>query len=176
MGGIISMNYAPRHPERVQKAILNDIGPEIDPTGLQRILSYVGGAPEMFADMKAVIRYYKENYSPMVEHLPDDQLAEFARYNVRKSDSGVYVWKMDPAVRAFGGPQPAMDQWEALRSMTCPVLLLRGAKSDVLSPEIAARMVEALPGTKLVEVPGVGHAPVLSEPVAVKALEEFLGS
>jgi pimeloyl-ACP methyl ester carboxylesterase len=58
--------------------------------------------------------------------------------------------------------------------MTCPVLILRGAKSDVLSAEIARKMVEALPGARLVEVPGVGHAPVLTEPVAVKALEEFL--
>lgn len=174
MGGIITMHYAPRHPDRVEKAVLNDIGPEIDPAGLQRILSYVGGAPEMFADMKAVIRYYKEHYAPMVEHLPDDQIAEFARYNVRKSDSGVYVWKMDPAVRASGAPQPSMDPWEALKSMKCPVMILRGANSDVLSRPIADRMVEALPGAKLVEVPGVGHAPVLTEPVAAKALEEFL--
>ena len=59
--------------------------------------------------------------------------------------------------------------------MTCPVLVLRGAKSDVLSREIADRMVGALPDARLVEVPGVGHAPVLTEPVAAKALEDFLG-
>ena len=108
MGGVITMHYAPKHPDRVAKAVLNDIGPEIDPAGLQRILSYVGGAPEMFADMKAVVRYYKEHYAPMVEHLPDDQIADFARYNVRKSDSGVYVWKMDPATgaRAMWFDQP----------------------------------------------------------------------
>jgi len=174
MGGIITMHYTPRHPEHVQKAVLNDIGPEIDPEGLQRIISYVGGAPEMFADMKSVIRYYKDHYAPMVEHLPDDQIAEFARFNVRKSDSGVYVWKMDPAVRAGGAPQPAMDPWEALKTMNVPLLILRGAKSDVLSAPIAARMVEAVPSAKLVEIPGVGHAPILSEPESVKALEAFL--
>ena len=175
MGGLITMQYAPRYPDHVEKAVLNDIGPEIDPEGLQRILSYVGGAPEMFADMKAVIRYYKEHYAPMVEHLPDDQVAEFARYNVRKSDSGVYVWKMDPAIRVTAAPPPATDNWEALKNIKCPVMVLRGAQSDVLSAPIAAKMIEALPGTRLVEVPGVGHAPILSEPVAVKALEEFLG-
>ena len=175
MGGLITMQYAPKFPDHVEKAVLNDVGPEIDPEGLKRILSYVGGAPEMFADIKAVIRYYKEHYAPMVEHLPDDQVAEFARYNVRKSDSGVYVWKMDPAIRVTAAPPPATDNWEALKSIKCPVMVLRGAKSDVLSAPIAARMVEALPGTRLVEVPGVGHAPILSEPVAVAALEEFLG-
>lgn len=175
MGGLISMYYAPRYPERVERVVLNDVGPEVDPEGLKRILSYVGGAPEMFADMKAVVRYYKDHYAPMVEHLPEDQIADFARYNVRKSDSGVYVWKMDPAVRAAAAPAASMDPWEALKGVKCPVLILRGAKSDVLSAPIAERMLEALPSGKLVEVPGVGHAPVLTEPEAVKALDGFLG-
>jgi pimeloyl-ACP methyl ester carboxylesterase len=174
MGGIITMNYAPRNPERVHRAVLNDVGPEIDPAGLQRIIQYVGNAPEMFADMKAVVKYYKEHYAPMVEHLNDDQLAEFARHNVRKSDSGMYVWKMDGAIRTTPAKPPSMDQWEVLKAMPCPVLVLRGAQSDVLSADIARRMLEALPDGRLVEVPGVGHAPVLSEPEAVRALEEFL--
>ena len=175
MGGLITMQFAPKFPERVERAVLNDVGPEIDPAGLARILQYVGGAPEMFADMKAVIRYYKDHYAPMVEHLPDDQIADFARYNVRKSDSGVYVWKMDPAVRSTAAPQPEVEPWQALKGISCPVLVLRGAKSDVLSADIARRMVEELPDGRLVEVPGVGHAPVLTEPEAAKALESFLG-
>ncbi|MGE0601305.1 MAG: alpha/beta fold hydrolase [Dehalococcoidia bacterium] len=174
MGGLITMEYAPKHPEHVAKAVLNDVGPEVDPKGLERILSYVGGAPEMFADMKAVIRYYKEHYAPMVEHMPDDQISEFARHNVRRSDTGVHVWKMDPAVRTTVAAPPAVTPWDALKGMKCPTLILRGANSDVLSADIAKRMLEALPGAQLVEVPGVGHAPVLSEPVAVKALDEFL--
>lgn len=174
MGGIITMNYAPRFPERVEKAVLNDIGPEIDPVGLARILEYVGHAPEMFADMKAVVKYYRENYGPMVEHLPEDQVADFARWNVRKSDSGVYVWKMDAAVRKGGAPAASIDQWEALRGMACPVLLLRGAQSDVLSAGIAARMREAIADCTFAEIAGVGHAPVLSEPDSIAALEAFL--
>jgi pimeloyl-ACP methyl ester carboxylesterase len=125
--------------------------------------------------MKSVIRYYKEHYAPMVEHLPDDQIADFARWNVRKSDSGVYVWKMDPAVRAAAAPPPATEPWDSWRALTCPILLLRGANSDVLSPSVAARMIEAQPSTKLVEIPNVGHAPILSEPESLRALEEFLG-
>ena len=113
---------------------------------------------------------------PMVEHLNDDQVTEFARHNVRKSDSGMYVWKMDGAIRTTPAAPPSMDQWEALKAMTCPVLVLRGAKSDVLSADIARRMMEALPDGKLVEVPGVGHAPVLTEPEAKAALDEFLGA
>jgi len=175
MGGAIAMQYAPKHPERVAKVVLNDIGPEIDPEGRQRIVSYVGSAPEMFADMKAVVRYYKDHYAPMVEHMPEDQLAELARYNVRKSDTGVFVWKMDSAIRTAEAIPTATGPWEAFKAISSPVLILRGAKSDVLSSSIANRMVEVLPGAKLVEVPGVGHAPVLTEPEAARALEEFLG-
>lgn len=176
MGGIISLHYAAQFPERVDRVVLNDIGPEIDPAGLERIVAYVGHAPEMFADMKAVVRYYRENYGPMIEHLPEDQVADFARANVRKNDNGVYVWKMDPAVRKFAGPQPAMDQWEAARAISAPVLILRGANSDVLSPAIAAKMVEAIPDARLVEIPGVGHAPILSEPESIRALDAFLSA
>ncbi len=176
MGGIISMNYASKFSERVEKVVLNDIGPEVDPAGLQRIFAYVGQAPEMFADMKAVLKYYRENYGPMVEHLPEDQIAEFARANVRKNDNGVYVWKMDPAVRKFGGAQPELDQWEAARGITAPVLILRGALSDVLNAATTAKMVEVIPNAQLAEIPGVGHAPILSEPESVKALDAFLAS
>jgi pimeloyl-ACP methyl ester carboxylesterase len=174
MGGMISMQYAPRHPERVTAVVLNDIGPEVDPVGLARIVQYVGHAPEMFADLKAVTRYYRENYAPMVEHLPDDQIADFARWNVRRSDSGIYVWKMDPAVRSAAAAPPAIEPWDAVRGIACPLLVLRGEKSDVLSPDIAKRMVEEAKEASLVEVPGVGHAPVLTEPIAMKALDSFL--
>lgn len=174
MGGIISMQYAPKYPEQVTRVVMNDIGPEINPEGLQRILAYVGGAPQMFADMKAVVRYYKEHYAPMVEHMPDDIIADFARYNVRKSDSGVYVWKMDPAIRASAAPPPSTEPWDAFKAIRCPVLLLRGGTSDILSESIAQRMIDALPGTQYAEVPGVGHAPLLIEPASVKALDAFL--
>ena len=172
MGGHITMQYAPRFPDRVRKVVINDIGPEIDPAGLARILEYVSHAPEMFADMKAVVKYYKENYAPMVEHLPESQIEAFARWNVRKSDTGMYVWKMDPAVRQGGSTvQPKLDPWDAIKSIECPALVLRGANSDVLSPMIAARMEADMQDARLVTVPGVGHAPVLTEPAAVAAMD-----
>ncbi|HEY4669865.1 MAG TPA: alpha/beta hydrolase [Tepidiformaceae bacterium] len=175
MGGLISMNYGARYPECVSRMVLNDVGPEIDPAGLQRIVAYVGHAPEAFADMKAVVKYYRENYGPMVRGLPDDQVAEFARWNVRKSDTGLYVWKMDPAVRAMTARAPDEDPWSVAGRIKVPVLVLRGAESDVLSPSVAARMAEVIPDCHVVEVPGVGHAPLLIEPVAAEALADFLG-
>ena len=174
MGGVITMYYAARFPERVSRAVLNDVGPEVDPVGLQRILAYVGHAPEMFADLKSVMKYYRENYAPMVEHLPEEQIEEFARWNVRRNDNGVYVWKMDPAVRAGSTVKARLEAWEAVRGMRCPVLILRGANSDVLAEATARKMLEIIPASRMVTVPGVGHAPVLTEPEAVQALDSFL--
>lgn len=174
MGGLISMNYAARHPGNVTRVVLNDVGPEIDPVGLQRIVAYVGHAPEAFADMKAVVKYYRENYGPMLGAASDDQVAEFAKWNVRKSDTGLHVWKMDPAVRTMTPRPPEEDPWTVAKRIDAPVLVVRGAESDVLSADIAARMTEVIPDCRVVEVPGVGHAPLLIEPAAVEALEEFL--
>jgi len=174
MGGTIAMYYAARFAERVDRVVLNDVGPEIAAAGVARIVTYVTGAPEMFADMKAVTKYHRQHYGASLGGLSDEQVTEFARYNVRKSDTGIYVWKMDPAIRKAAGQAAAMDPWDALRGIRCPVMVLRGAESDLLSPECAARMAAELPGLRLVEVPGVGHAPLLIEPAARKALEEFL--
>ncbi len=129
----------------------------------------------MFADLKAVVKYYKENYGPYIEHLPDDQITDFARWNVRLSDSGVWRWKMDPAVRTgIATTQPRLAPWDAVKAIGCPALILRGANSDVLSTDVARATQEAMKDARLVEVPGVGHAPVLTEPVAMAALDEFL--
>jgi esterase len=177
MGGLITMQYAACFPEHVTRVVFNDIGPEIDPVGLVRISEYVGHAPEMFADMKAVTKYYKENYGPYIEHLPEDQIAEFARWNVRLSDSGVWVWKMDPAARSGGTTvQPTLALWDAVKAIQCPALILRGGNSDVFSADVARRTQEAMKDARLVEVPGVGHAPVLTEPAAKGALDDFLAS
>jgi pimeloyl-ACP methyl ester carboxylesterase len=94
---------------------------------------------------------------------------------VRKSDTGVYTWKMDPAVRRPNTTAPPRAPWDAYAAIACPALVVRGALSDVLSGETARRMVETLPGAQLVEVPGVGHAPSLVEPEAIGALRAFLG-
>jgi pimeloyl-ACP methyl ester carboxylesterase len=176
LGGLISIYYAPHHPDRVTKVVLNDIGPEIDPTGLQRILAMAGSAPEAFVDEKAVARYYREENGPVLARRGDDEVLDYARWHVRKSDSGLYVWKMDPAVRHPPSPPapPPMDPWDAFRAIGCPLLIVRGAESDILSADIAGRMCEAQPDAQMVEVRGVGHAPSLTEPEAFEALSRFL--
>jgi pimeloyl-ACP methyl ester carboxylesterase len=174
MGGIISMHYTPAHPERVTRLVLNDIGPEIHPDGLQRILKMATSAPTGFPDLKAVVKYYRDENAPVLGKRSDDEVLEYARWHVYRSDSGVYQWKMDPAVRRSNPTPPAIAPWDAFKAITAPVLIIRGAISDILSTDIMARMVEAKPGTQTIEVKGVGHAPSLMEPEASAALDAFL--
>jgi esterase len=174
MGGMISMNYAATYPERVSRLAMNDIGPEVNPSGIARIAQYIGNSPSYFKDMKAVVKYYREHYAPMVEHLAEDQIAEFARHNVRRDDSGLYTWKMDPAIRQMKPVAPKLAPWDAWNAIQCPVLIIRGANSDILARETAEKMAAAHEGTQIVEVQGVGHAPQLTEAAATGALESFL--
>jgi pimeloyl-ACP methyl ester carboxylesterase len=175
MGGLISMHYTAKHPDRVNKVVLNDIGPEIDPAGLQRIITMAGSAPEAFRDLNAVAKYYRTENAQVLANRNDDEVMEYARWHVRLTDLGTYAWKMDAAVRTAVPPTvPQPDPWESFKSIACPLLVIRGAKSDVLSSSIVAAMKEARPGIESVEVPGVGHAQSRTEPEAKQALEAFL--
>jgi pimeloyl-ACP methyl ester carboxylesterase len=178
MGGFISMYYAAMFPDRVQRVVLNDAGPEIDPRGLQRIMAMSTSAPSAFNDLKAVAKYYMEENAPALAGRNPDEIMEYARWHVRHSDSGLYVWKMDPAVRqppATPVPPPMLP-WDAFNAIQAPVLIVRGEVSDILSEETAAKMVAGASSGMSIVVPGVGHAPTLTEPEALAAIETFLGA
>jgi esterase len=175
MGGIISMMYAGGWPERVERLVINDIGPEIDPAGAARIASYVGEAPERFKDIGEVVKYYKENYRPMAK-LADSVVADQVKWSVKPGTNGALAWKMDPNIRRplrGGTAQQRFDLWVPYARIACPTLIVRGADSDVLDRGTASRMCKVLKRAKVVEVPGVGHAPSLTEAEALAAIGEF---
>jgi pimeloyl-ACP methyl ester carboxylesterase len=177
MGGIISMMYAGGWPERVERLVLNDIGPEIDPAGAARIASYVGEAPERFKDIGEVVKHYKENY-PAMAKLTDNIVADQVKWSVKLAPDGALQWKMDPNVRRplrGGTAQQRFDLWVPYARIACPTLIVRGADSDVLDRGTASRMCKVLKRAKVVEVPGVGHAPSLTEPESLGAIKEFFG-
>jgi pimeloyl-ACP methyl ester carboxylesterase len=177
MGGIISIMYAGGWPERVERLVLNDIGPEIDPAGAARIASYVGTAPERFKDIGEVVNYYKENY-PQMAKLEDTVLADQVKWSVKPGTDGGLSWKMDPNVRRplrGGTAQQRFDLWVPYARISCATLIVRGADSDVLDRGTASRMCKVLKRAKVVEVPGVGHAPSLTEAESLGAIKEFFG-
>ena len=177
MGGIISMTYAGGWPERVERLVINDIGCEIDPAGVARIANYVGEAPERFKDLGEVVKYYRENYPPMAK-LADDVIGEQVKWSVKPGADGSLVWKMDPSVRRplrGGTAQQRFDLWVPYARIACPVLIVRGGESDILASATASRMCKVHKQAKAVEVPGVGHAPSLTEVEALAVIKEFFG-
>jgi pimeloyl-ACP methyl ester carboxylesterase len=176
MGGIIAMAYAGAHPDRLQRLILNDIGPDIE-TGSQRITATVGSRPEEFATLDEAMEYRRQ-VSPITAGRKLEDQHELALGVLRQRPDGRWIWKMDPAYiqqRVKHGAPRRPDLWPVLKRVPCPTLVVWGTDSDVLLEAQARRMVEALPKGQLVAVPGVGHAPTLMEPTVLKALEQFLG-
>jgi pimeloyl-ACP methyl ester carboxylesterase len=176
MGGIVSMIFASSYPHRVERLVLNDIGPEIDPGGLKRITDYLADTPNDFGDLAAVAAYYRANY-PFLAATPEPELIEIAGWAVKPTSDGRLTWKMDPAVRNVpraGAAARPMDLWAPFARITACTLVIRGAESDILARDTAERMCRVLPGAKLVEIPGVGHAPTLTEPTSIASICEFL--
>jgi len=178
MGGIISIMYAGGWPDRVERLVLNDIGPEIDPAGAARITAYFGSAPDRFNDLSEVVAYYKANY-PALAKLPDDIVAEHVKWSVKSDGDGGLKWKIDPNIRRpLRGATAAnrLDLWVPYARIACPTLIVRGADSDILPRATATRMCTVLRGATSVEIPGVGHAPSLTEPESLAAIRQFFAS
>ena len=179
MGGLITMALTAMAPDRVAAAILNDIGPEVAPEGLARIASYTGQTVEIRSWDDAADYARRTNGAALPHYGPDDWLA-FARRVFREGPDGVPVLDYDPDItvpmRAAGKDALVPDLWPAFRHLAegRKLLLVRGATSDLLSPDIAGRMRDAAPHMNFVEVPGVGHAPMLDEPAARDAILDFL--
>ncbi|MGH7779373.1 MAG: alpha/beta fold hydrolase [Candidatus Binataceae bacterium] len=176
MGGIISMMYAGGWPERVERLVLNDIGPDIDPAGATRIGSYMGIAPDSFKDLGEVAAYYRKTYPAMAD-VAEDELRESVKWSVKALPGGGLGWKLDPAIRRpirGATAQQRPDLWVPFARITCPILVVRGADSDILSRRTVAQMTTMHSGVTVVEVPGVGHAPSLREPAAASAIAKFL--
>ena len=179
MGGLITMAIAAIRSKVVAGAILNDIGPEVSPVGLGRIAGYAGQQVEIhsWADAAAHARRLNEIAFP---HYTDADWDAFARRTFRLGTEGTPVPDYDPdiavPIRAAGAKALVPNLWPMFGRLTRgrQVLLIRGETSDLLSPEIVAKMRKRAPKMDYIEVPGVGHAPMLDEPAVKEALFPFL--
>lgn len=179
MGGIVTLELMMYRPALIAAAVLNDVGPEVSPVGLARIAAYAGQPVviDSWADARDYVRRINQAAFPQ---FGEAQWEAFARRTFREDASGKPQLDYDPAIaepikagRLKADPPLAWALFEAL-CRERPVLLLRGALSDLVSAQIAAKMQAHAPGLQVAEVPGVGHAPLLDEPAAIAALDEFL--
>ncbi|MCE4535893.1 alpha/beta hydrolase [Pelomonas sp. P7] len=189
MGGLIGLGLAslPR-PEGVaspiRRLVLNDVGPAIQYEALQRIGRYLGNAPQFasLAEGAGYLRSISEGFGP---HTDEEWLALCEPLFREEDGPAGKTWKLryDPAIAMpFGAVTPEIAAageaalWAAYDTLRCPTLLIRGAESDLLSAETARAMTQRGPGARLVELPGVGHAPTLIHADQVAIVRDFLGS
>lgn len=194
MGGLMAMIMADQHPQRLRGVVLNDIGPEVPPAAIARILTYAGRTP-VARDWDEAGAQVQRAYEIALPGMSGSFWQDYARLSYRVNAEGRPEPDIDPAIgavlrhpprlmrwlqrlgrhgllRRFGGI--ALDPWESFRSLSMPCLLIHGAISDVLTADIVRRMREVKPDLEVVDVPDRGHTPLLDEPEALAAIDAFL--
>ena len=161
MGGLIGMLAAALPESPVRSLLLNDIGAVLPRAALERIGAYAGANPA-FDDLAGLEAYLRETYASFGP-LTDDHWRHMAEISARSKPDGGFGLAYDPAIGdAFKTPPEAdVELWALWDALRCPVMVLRGATSDVLPADAAAAMTTRGPTARLVEVAGVGHAPAL---------------
>lgn len=175
MGGLVGMMLAAQPATPVRRLVMNDIGPFVPKAALERIMGYVGSDPR-FEDLAAAEAYLRQVHAPFGP-LRDEHWAHLTHHSVRERREGGYGLAYDPgiAVPLKASPPEDVDLWSLWDRVRCPVLVLRGADSDVLPAEVAREMTRRGPGAELVEFDGVGHAPMLTEGDQIETLRGWLG-
>ena len=176
LGGIVTMLLA-QAGAGIAAAVLNDVGPEIEPAGISRIRGYVGKGSSCPTWMHAARALAEGNGDIYPDWHIEDWLA-MAKRVYRLTSSGRIVLDYDLKIAEpfrTPGNEAGPDMWAALAALrTTPVLIVRGGRSDVLAQPVADRMVAALDQSELIVLPGVGHAPTLAEEALQAPIDALL--
>ena len=175
MGGRNSLAFGGENPQMLEKLVVVDVGPTLDPRGSQRISQEIQNVPEEFDSFEAVLEYQNRQNRFASEAV----MRRRVRYSTKELPNGKTGWKYDLLIREQrrnGTVPPSEDLWPSLPNIQCPTLILRGAESDILSPEVAQQMLTTLPNCKMVEIQQAGHMVFEDQPTDfIAALKGFLG-
>jgi len=174
MGGAIGIHLAAGALKgRICRLILNDIGPKLGESAVQRIRSYAG-SPAQFDRVSELEQYFRTIYKPY-GWLSDEQWRRLAETSARRTTEGKVTPHYDPKmVLQFERHPDDYDQWEEWDSIDVPTLCLRGETSDLLLADVAEEMRKRGPRAVVVTIPGCGHAPALNVPDQLALVERFL--
>ncbi|NNL66477.1 MAG: alpha/beta hydrolase [Myxococcales bacterium] len=175
MGGRVSMRFAGRNPDELAGLVIVDAGPELDERGVSRITTEAARQEPVFDSVEEYARLLSRNY-------PAGQagvLARMARHELRERPDGRFALKLQldmKALRESRSPEEAERYaaeetrilWQALETLPCPALVVRGAASDVLSAETADRMAEAIPNGELAVVAQAAHSVMVDNPEGLR--------
>jgi pimeloyl-ACP methyl ester carboxylesterase len=178
MGGLIGIAVAAQPTAQLRKLVLNDVGPIVQWDALQRIGSYLGNDPRFASEAEAVeyLRVLSLSFGP---HTPQQWLA--LSQPMLRQEGGQFKLHYDPAiavaVKAATPESAAKGEallWSLYDQITCDTLLVRGAESDLISPETARAMQQRGPKARMVEFAGVGHAPTLVAQDQIDTVTNFI--
>ena len=177
MGGLMTMLLGQADADRIAAAVLNDIGPQIEPVGLERISGYVGQGRSYPTWIHAARSLGEVHGEAFPDYSLEDWL-EMAKRIMVVSQNGRISYDYDMAIaEPFAKPGNAApaNLWDAFEALAdTPMLLVRGELSDLISPDTVERMKQRNPALATVTVPRAGHAPTLDEPEAREAIDTLL--
>jgi pimeloyl-ACP methyl ester carboxylesterase len=174
MGGLIGMLLAAQPGSPITRMVMNDVGPVIPRAALERIVAYVGGDPR-FSSVQQLDDYLREIYAPFGP-FTDAQWRGLVRSSARELGNGEIGLAYDPdiVVPLKAMPLEDVDMWPVWNTVECPVLVIRGGRSDVLLAETAQTMTTTGPRARLDVLAGVGHAPTLMSDDQVALVSDWL--
>lgn len=190
MGGLIGIMMAALPNTPIRHLILNDVSPQVPIQALWHLAKYVGKDP-VFATKEQAKAYYKTVYAEFGD-LTEEQWDYFTDHSVTEQAPGVFISKLDPNIHEpkfcwqtikdfFCHPHKALegilfdvDLWEFWKSIQCPVLVIRGQRSNLLLPEHIHKMKRTHSQVDLLEIENAGHAPALLDPDQHEAIRSWL--
>lgn len=174
MGGLIGMMLAAQPNSPIERLVINDVGPLVPKTALERLAGYVGRTGP-FADIRQLEAHLRNVLAPFGP-LSDAQWSHLALHSTHRNADGSLSLAYDPAIASAFSSGDLQDVvlwtlWDAVR---CPTLVLRGMESDLLRADTAAQMTQRGPCAQLLTFAGIGHAPALMADDQIGAIVEFL--
>jgi non-heme chloroperoxidase len=172
-----ALQLAGEHPGRVAAIVLVDVVVKTEPAGVKRILDFMGGSPDGFADLDEAADAIAA-YNP---NRPRPKRLDGLRKNLRLGEDGRWHWHWDPAfLEIRDEPQRHADRDRlaaAARALTIPTVIVRGARSDVVSDAGLAHMLELVPDAEVIDVQAAGHMVAGDDnDVFAERLEAFLSA
>jgi esterase len=178
-GGRIGIYYACLHPEQVRAVIMADSAPDVDPIGSILARIYLSSIPSSFKSFEHAMTFFRAHYP----NLTDVQLSDRLKRYLKADSADKFVVKRDPLIGdKYRGmldgsiPSPRPD-WDSLKNIRCPLLLLLGDRSELVSPAIVQEMLRINPRMEVVEIKNATHLICTEQPEQVlKAMQHYLGN
>ena len=176
LGGRVGLIVTAQHPDRVRKLVVVDVGPDVNPAGLGRMVKAQAMLPDSFHSHEALRAFYFETYQGM----PAQYIDNIIKFSWYRNEDGTMVkayhkaiWNIDQEAIV----QDANHLNALLAGIETPVLVVRGGVSDILTQDDAIKFVQRLQQGKLVEIPGTTHGLMLEEPaLCADAVKQFFAA